>query len=206
MSTKPLGPPAIIADDPGPWSVVSSVFAQAGRPGRRRPQPPMGLMLSPAPTTELELAGLDVASQVAGIGRLRIVAAAREPAFALAFDAEAVLRGVSPFVARAWSVPELALAAEDRPAEDPTAELPAPLAPDEIRAGGGAVLATAPGGDVVAVHTREGRNDVVALVRVSDAGIVRWIRAARAAAWSPDGRHLAVGGPWGVLLGEAVEE
>ena len=205
MSTKPLGPPAIIADDPGPWSVVSSVFAQAGRPGRRRPQPPMGLMLSPAPTTELELAGLDPSSPVAGVGRIKVVAAAREPAYALSADADgATLRGVSPFVARAWSLPDLVLASEERPAEDPTAGLPQPLDADEIRAGGGAVLATAPGGDVIAVHTREGRNDVVALVRVADGAVVRWIRAARAAAWTPDGRHFAIGGQWGVLLGEGV--
>ena len=33
MSTRPLPPPEVLRDDPGPWSVVSSVFAQAGRPG-----------------------------------------------------------------------------------------------------------------------------------------------------------------------------
>lgn len=207
MSTKPLGPPAIIVDDPGPWSVVSSVFAQAGRPGRRRPQPPMGLMLSPAPETRLVLQGLDTASPIAGVGRMRIIAAAREPAYALTTAEDATrLHGVSPFVARAWSLPELALHSEERPAEDPTAALPGPLTPDEVLAGDAPPLAEAPGGEVVAVHTREGRNDVVALVRLSDGAVIRWIRAARSAAWTPDGRYLAVGGLWGVLLAEAVLE
>ncbi len=205
MSTKPLGPPAILVDDPGPWSVVSSVFAQAGRPGRRRPLPPMGLMLSPAPETHLVLVGLDAASPLAGAGPLRIVAAAREPAFTLAFDPDAgVLRGVSPFVVRAWSVPDLALQAEERPAEDPAAALPPPVAPASLHEADLPVLATAPGDEIVAVHSKEGRNDVVALIRLSDGSVVRWIRAARAAAWSPDGRHLALGGQWGVLLAETA--
>ena len=203
MSTKPLGPPAIITDDPGPWSVVSSVFAQAGRPGRRRPQPPMGLMLSPAPATELTLGGLDPGSPVAGVGPVRVVAAAREPAFRLEFDEDGVtLRGISPFVVRVWSIPDLALSAEERPAEDPTASLP-PAVPQEALREPPEALATAPGGAVVAVHSREGRTDVVALIRISDGAVVRWIRAARAAAWTPDGRHIAVGGSWGVLLAES---
>ena len=80
MSTRPLPPPAVLRDDPGPWSVVSSVFAQAGRPGKRRPPPPVGLMLSPPPETALELAGIDPSSPVAGVGTLRVVAAAGGPA------------------------------------------------------------------------------------------------------------------------------
>lgn len=201
MSTKPLGPPPIIADDPGPWSVVSMVFAQAGRPGRRRPQPPMGLMLSPAPDFGgLEPVGLDEASPIAGIGRVVVVAAAREPAFALSFDDDATLRGVSPYVARAWSVPALSLASEERPPEDPAAALPEPVAPPEVV--GSAPIATAPGGAATAHHTREGRHDVVAVV--ASGAIVRWVRGARAAAWSPDGTHFALGGPWGVVLARAL--
>lgn len=205
MSTKPLGPPAIIADDPGPWSVVSSVFAQAGRPGRRRRQPPMGLMLSPAPAVELALGGLDPASPVAGIGPVRVVAAAREPAFRLEIDADGVtLRGISPFVVRAWTIPDLTLIAEERLPEDPTASLAPAVPPEALREGAPEPIATAPGGGVVAVHSREGRSDVVALIRLSDGTVVRWIRAARAAAWTPEGRHIAIGGPWGVLLAESV--
>lgn len=205
MSTKPLGPPPVLADDPGPWSVVSSVFAQAGRPGKRRPQPPMGLMLSPAPQTALELAGVEDSSALAGLGRIRIVAAAREPAFALEFDGPELLRGLSPYVRRAWAVPGMALESEERPPEDPVAGLPEALDPATLGEGGGEPVAVAPGGEVVAVHTREGRSDVIAIVRASDRALVRWVRGARAAAWSPDGVHLALGGPWGVLLARARE-
>ena len=59
---------------------------------------------------------------------------------------------------------------------------------------------------MTAVYTREGRLDVIALVRESDRAIVRWVRGARAAAWSADGRYFALGGPWGVVLAEIKEE
>ncbi|WP_217915341.1 hypothetical protein [Miltoncostaea marina] len=205
MSTRPLGPPAVIPDDPGPWSVVSSVFGSIGAPGRRRPQPPMGLMLSPPPTAVAgELAGLERAAGVAGAAPVRVVAAAREPAFALAFDEDgATLRGVSPHVRRSWSLPELLQASEERPGDDPAAGLAAPAAPDALA--GAEPVATAPGGAYRAVYTREGRADVVAVVRAADGALVRWIRGARAAAWSADGRRLALGGPWGVILAELAE-
>ena len=205
MSTRPLPPPTVLADDPGPWSVVSSVFSQAGAPGKRRPLPPMGLMLSPAPEIHLVLEGLDPDAALAGLAPVRMVAAAREPAFALAFDDEAgLLRGTSPYVTRAWAVPSLSLQAEERPGDDPAAALPPPVAPASLHEDDLPVVATAPGGDVVAVHSKEGRHDVIALIRTSDGALVRWVRGARAAAWSADGRHFALGGPWGVLLAEVV--
>ncbi len=200
MSTRPLGPPTLLTDDPGPWSVISMVFAQAGRPGRRRPQPPMGLMLSPAPETSLPLVGLRTGATVAGVGRVAVIAAAREPAFSLRFDDEGLLHGLSPYVRRTWSVPELAMRSEERPPEDPAAGLPDPVAPGAILDEGAVPVAVAPGGEVVALHTREGRNDVIALLHTSDGTLVRWVRGARAAAWSADGAHFALGGPWGVVL------
>jgi hypothetical protein len=162
----------------------------------------MGLMLSPAPDFGgLDAAGLDEASPVAGVGRVVVVAAAREPAFALGFDGEEVLRGVSPYVARAWAVPGLALSSEERPPEDPASGLPEPVpAPDVV---GSAPIAVAPGGAATAHHTREGRHDVIAVV--AGGAIVRWVRGARAAAWSPEGTWFAVGGPWGVLLARGRE-
>jgi hypothetical protein len=206
MSTRPLPPPEVLRDDPGPWSVVSSVFAQAGRPGRRRAQPPTGLMLSPPPDIGRPLAGIDPGVRVAGLGPLTVIAAAREPALALGFEAGGmVLRGVSPYVIRTWSLPGLALASEERPGDDPAAGLPGPLhaaalGEDELTG------VAAPEGGVTAVYTREGRLDVIALVRESDRAIVRWVRGARAAAWSADGRFFALGGPWGVVLAETREE
>jgi hypothetical protein len=205
MSTRPLPPPDFLRDDPGPWSVVSSVFSQAGRPGRRRPQPPTGLMLAPPPAIGLTLAGVDPASAVAGVGPVAIVAAAREPALTLGFDDDgAVLRGVSTGVRRAWSVPDLTVVEEERPDEDPAASVPPQVHPASLAEGDLPGAVADPTATVVAAFTREGRFDVLAILR-DDRSVVRWVRGVRAAAWSPDGLRLALGGTWGVLLAQARE-
>lgn len=200
MSTRPPASPPILTTDPGPWAVVSSTFAWAGGPGRRRALPPIGLMLSPAPEGR-ELAGLDPASTVAGAGPLAIVAGAREPAHILRFEGD-VLHGISPHVAKRWSVPELALLGEERPGQDPAAGAPLPVPADALDASELPGVIEAPGGEYLAVFAREPRAEVLAILRASDRGVVRWIRGARAAAWSDDGRRIAIGGDWGVLLGE----
>ena len=205
MSTRPLPPPEILRDDPGPWSVVSAVFAQAGRPGRRRPQPPTGLMLAPPPDIGLALAGVDPASAVAGVGHVTVLAAAREPALTLAFDdAGAVVLGASTGVRRAWSVPDLTVVEEERPAEDPAAGIPPQIHPAALGEDDLPGAVADPTGLVVAAFTREGRFDVLAILR-EDRSVVRWVRGVRAAAWSPDGAMLALGGTWGVLLARARE-
>ena len=204
MSTRPLPPPDFLRDDPGPWSVVSSVFSQAGRPGRRRPPPPTGLMLSPPPDIGLTLAGIDPASPVAGLGAITIVAAAREPALTLAFDGGDVVRGASAGVVRAWSVPDLRVVEEERPAEDPAAAIPPQIHPAALADGELPGAVADPTGAAVAAFTREGRFDVLAILR-DDRSVVRWVRGVRAAAWSPDGLRLALGGAWGVLLAQARE-
>jgi len=66
----------------------------------------------------------------------------------------------------------------------------------------GAVIA--PDGLHIGVHTREPRAEVITILRTADHAVVRWIRGARAVAWSDDGRLMAVGGEWGVLLAEAA--
>lgn len=203
MSTRPLGPPPILADDPGPWSVISSTFTWHGGPGRRRALPPMGLMISPAPEVGLPLAGLDPESPIAGAGSVKVIGAAREPALSLRFDGE-VLRGISPYVLRTWPLPDLVPAGEDRPGDDPAAELPPAIHPGALDAPDLPGAVEAPGGEYLGVYTREPRADVVAILRASDRAIIRWIRGARAVAWSPDGGRLALGNQWGIILAESL--
>ncbi len=205
MSTRPLDPPPFIADDPGPWSVVTQlVRSRGGRPGRRYAEPPRGLMLAQPPRIDVALPGLDEGLDTLGAGAIRIVAAAREPAHGLSFADQDTLVGVSPAVRRTWSIPDLAPTGEERPETDPAAELPAPVAPQDVASDVPGV-ATSPDGALEAVSVLEGTRAAALVVRrASDRAVVRWIRGAMAAAWSPDGDLLAIGGDWGVLLAGAA--
>lgn len=192
-------PPEILADDPGPWAVASSVFVYAGGPGRRRRQPPLGLMISPAPAPGVPVGGLEAEPTVAGTGPVRVVAGTREPAHRLWFEGD-VLHGVSPYVRRTWSGTDLGLLSEDRPGGDLADEIPPAVHPDALDAGELPGAVEAPGGAYLGVFTREARHEVVAVLRASDRAVVRWIRGARSVAWSPEGDRLAIGAEWGLVL------
>ncbi len=202
MSSRSLPPQPVVADDPGPWSGVLDVLQRRGvRPGRRRAEPPNGLMLMPPPQTALTLSGLDATLGIAGAGPVRTIAAAREPALALATDAEGRIAGFSAGVRRVWSLPELRLVSEERPDTDPAAGLPGPVLLGDLAEGvlpDQAVLA--PGGAVAAVPVAESaRVSSRAIVRTDDRSVCRLVRWARCAAWSSDGKILVVGGDWGLL-------
>lgn len=207
MSTRPLDPPPFIADDPGPWSVVTQlVRSRGGRPGRRYAEPPRGLMLAQPPRIDVSLVGLDEALPTLGAGPVRVVAAAREPAHGLTFTDQNTLAGVSPAVRRTWTLPDLLPGPEERPETDPASELPAPVAPQDVGADIPGV-STSPDGVLETISVLEGTRAAALVVRrTSDRAVVRWIRGAMAGAWSPDGAHFAVGGDWGVLLAAAVAE
>ena len=79
------------------------------------------------------------------------------------------------------------------------------MSPDSLHEKDLPVVAVAPDGETVAVHSREGRSDVIAVIRISDGSLVRWVRGARAAAWSADGRHFALGGAVGRAAGRDEE-
>ncbi len=201
MTTRPLDPPPFMPDDPGPWSVVTQVHrARGARPGRRYAEPPLGLSLAQPPDVPRLVIGLDPSLAAVGAGRMRVVAAAREPAHGLDFDGPDALVGVSPGVRCGWTVPELSPSGEERPGDDPAATLPPPIALADL-AGAVSAIATSPDGTLAAVNLSEGsRSGAIAVYRTADGALVRWIRGAIAAAWSSDGQHMAIGGHWGVLL------
>ena len=204
MSTRPLPPPEVIAADPGPWSIVSHVRQTlAHRPDRRRPPTPVGLLIASPPRAPVAVVGLDPGLVAAGAGPLRVVVAAREPAWGLEFAADgSELRGVSPGVRRAWRLPGLEAGPEERPATDPAARLPAMVSPADLGAADLGAVPRSPGGELVAVTVSTGRVPALAILRAADHALVRWIVGARAAAWSPDGARLALGGDWGVMVAE----
>ncbi len=202
MSTRPLPPQPVVADDPGPWSGILDVLQRRGvRPGRRRAEPPNGLMLMSPPQTTLALSGLDATFGIAGAGPVRTIAAAREPALALAADAQGRIEGVSQGVRRVWSLPDLRVIGEERPETDPAANLPGPVLLDDLADGDlPAATVLAPGGAVAAVPVVESaRVSSLAIVRTDDRSVCRLIRWARCATWAPDGKILVVGGDWGLL-------
>lgn len=202
MSSRSLPPQPVVADDPGPWSGILDVLQRRGvRPGRRRAEPPNGLMLMPPPQTAVRLSGLDATLGIAGAGPVRTIAAAREPALALTTDAEGRIEGVSAGVRRVWSLPDLRLVSETRPETDPAADLPGPVLLGDLADGElPGVAVRAPGGTVAAVPVVESaRVASLAIVRIDDHSICRVIRWARSATWSADGQILVIGGDWGLL-------
>jgi hypothetical protein len=209
MSTNRLRPELIPAD-PGPWAIVS--FAREaqgarliGRGGRRR-QTPAALLSDFAPEIPLDRPGLDASLGVAGAGPIRLVAVSREGARSLWFEDDgATLRGVHPRVVRRWSVPDLEVGTPDYPDTDPAATLPPPVAPERlVEPVEGEVVA--PGGRVSAAPVKHGRLFGVALLRVPERELVRFIGGAACAAWTEDAQTLAFGGDWGVLLAVPAPE
>jgi hypothetical protein len=202
MSTRPLPPPPVVPDDPGPWAVVSHVRqALAHRPDRRRPPTPTGLLIASPPAVPVEAVGLDPSSTVAGAGAIRLVAAGRGTAHGLTVPpgGEEVV-GISRGVLRRWRLADLSPIAEERPPGDPAAALPAPVPLGTLAEVDLDPWPRAPGGDLVALAVAAGRVPALALVRAGDRGLVRWIAGARAAAWTEDGGAFLFGGDWGIVL------
>jgi hypothetical protein len=202
MTTRPLPPPPVYPDDPGPWAGILEVLQRRGAgPGRRRAEPPNGLMLMPPPKTAADLVGLDAGLGIAGAGPVRTVAAAREPALGLRLLEDGRIEAVATGVRRLWEVPGLTLAGVERPEINPAPAASVPVLLDDLAAVGipeAALLA--PGGTVAAVYVAESaRVFSLAIVRTSDLGVCRLIRWVRAAAWSADGQTLVIGGDWGML-------
>lgn len=209
MTTRPLPPPPVYPDDPGPWTGILDVLQRRGnRPGRRRAEPPNGLMLMPPPKTSANLIGLDASPGVAGAGPVRATAAAREPAITLRLLADGRIESVAHGVIRSWDLPALTLASVERPAEaHSAAERPIILLEDLGTGELPADAMIAPGGAVAAVQVAESVRVVsLAIVRTSDHAVFRLIRWVRCGAWSADGRILVIGGDWGLLALEHRDE
>lgn len=198
----------IIPDDPGAWSIVSFVReAQGaqliGRGGRRKPTS-AALLSDVPPQVAIGRPGLDPSLDTVGAGPIRLLAVSDEGARRLHFeDGDATLRGVHMRVVRRWSVPELVPGPHDYPDSDPAADLALPANPLELaNEVDGEVVA--PGGRLAAAPIKQGRLFGLALIRLPDRALVRFIGGAACAAWSSDGRLLAFGGDWGVILAESA--
>lgn len=200
-------PPAFLTDDPGAWSIVAQVQREIG--GRmnahhRRHVPVPGLVPLPQRAVPIARSGLAADERLpVGVGRLRVAAALPDPVDVLRFSDEGrTLHGESPRAVRSWTLPSVApgpVEVRDRAPLPPPPDLSA-LAGDLA---GHRIPTPAP--DVVGVIVRDGRLPALALVRErgpgpADRELVRWITGVAAAAWSPDGRVLALGGDWGLLL------
>ncbi len=208
MSTNRLRPD-LIPNDAGAWSIIS--FAREtqgaqliGRGGRRR-QTSAALLSDFAPEIPLDRPGLDESLGVTGGGLIRLIAMHREGARSLYFDDDgATLRGIHKRVIRRWSVPDLRVGAHEYPETDPAAALAPPAAPSDLLAPvPGEVVA--PGGRLSATPVKYGRLFGVAFIRLPERTLVRFIGGAACAAWTDDGRLLAVGGDWGIILAEPAE-
>ena len=198
--------PAFIVDDPGSWGMIAQVQrAIGGQMGahHRRHVPIPGILMMPQRIVPIPVSGLSVTeSNPVGVGRLKVVAALSEPSDRLRFsDDGKTLFGESPRAKRSWAFPALTPApvvAEEQ------APVPVPPGLAVLAEDLGDLPIIAPGGDYAAMIVRDGRLPAFAMLRLGDGPetreLVRWITGVTAAAWSPDGRILALAGDWGLLI------
>lgn len=207
MFTSGPGPRDVTPDDPGPWSVVAPYYRgqtrQVSRPDRRTAMTPLGLMLAQPPALQVERIGIAADAEMAGGGPIRVVSGVRDTARAVRFSHDgARVQTISRLVTRSFSAPGLDDRTEDRPEVDPAADLP-PAIDGRDLAGDLPAAVTAPDGTLLAVPVMARPSGIgVVILRSDDRALVRWISGAHCAAWSPDGRFLAIGGDWGLFLAE----
>lgn len=213
MTTRSGGhrPPPFIVDDPGSWAIVAQVQrAIGGQMGahHRRHTPMPGLLMLPQRHVPIERAGLDpeVATPV-GAGRLRIAAALGDPADRLSFsDDGRTIFGESSRARRTWTLPSLTPGPVVAERRDP---LPPPPEATALAGDLGEAFIAVPGDRYGAAIVRDGRLPAFAMFHHAEdptaRRLVRWITGVAAAAWSPDGRVLALAGDWGLLVALAAE-
>jgi hypothetical protein len=152
----------------------------------------------------LELAGIDPEATVAGAGRIEVFGGLRESARAMRFiENDTKVEAIGPLVIRTWTLDDLAYAEEVRPDEDPAAGIAAPVAPEELR-GELPAATSSPDGSLLAMPARERGGVALAILRAEDRAVVRWVRGALSAAWSNDGKMIAIGGDWGAVVARHV--